>query len=118
MRSEAQYLADIVEAADAIARFLSGVDRNAFLQDELRQSAVIQKIGVIGEAAGKTSPDLRGRYPEVDWPRIVGMRNLLVHGYFSVKLDIVWLTAIQSVPDLRTKSPMFWLRNLGSRLAS
>lgn len=103
MRSEAQYLTDIVEAADAIARFLSGIDRAAFLQDELRQSAVIQKIEVIGEAAGKTSPELRARYPEVDWPKIVGMRNLLVHGYFSIKLGIVWLTATQSVPDLRDK---------------
>jgi uncharacterized protein with HEPN domain len=103
MRSEAQYLTDMVEAADAIARFLSGVDREAFLQDELRQSAVVQKIGVIGEAAGKISPELRDRYPDVDWPRIVGMRNLLVHGYFSIKLGIVWMTATQSIPDLRGK---------------
>jgi len=103
MRSEAQYLTDIVDAADAIARFLTGIDREAFLQDELRQSAVIQKIEVIGEAAGKISPELRGRYPEVDWSRIVGMRNLLVHGYFSIKTAIVWLTATQAVPELRVK---------------
>lgn len=103
MRSEAQYLIDIVEAADAIDRFLTGVDRDAFLQDELRQSAVIQKIGVIGEAAGKISLELRGRYPDVNWPKIVGMRNLLVHGYFSIKLTIVWTTASQAVPQLRTQ---------------
>ena len=70
MRSEEQYLTDIVEAADAIARFLSGVNRQQFLEDELRQSAVIQKIGVIGEAASKITPELRGRYPDVDWPKI------------------------------------------------
>ena len=103
MRSEEPYLADIADAADAIARFLSGVNRQQFLKDELRQSAVIQKIGVIGEAAGRISPELRGRYPEVDWPKIVGMRNLLVHGYFSIKLGIVWMTAAQSIPDLREK---------------
>ena len=103
MRSEEQYLTDIVEAADAIARFLSGIERQQFLEDELRQSAVIQKIGVIGEAAGKISPELRGRYPDVDWPKIVGMRNLLVHGYFSIKLGIVWMTATQSIPELRQK---------------
>ncbi len=101
MRSEEQYLTDIVEAADAIGRFLSDVNREEFLQDELRQSAVIQKIEVIGEAAGKISPELRGRYPEVDWPRIVEMRNLLVHGYFSIKPGIIWMTATQAVPDLR-----------------
>jgi uncharacterized protein with HEPN domain len=100
MRSEAQYLTDMVEAAEAIARFLAGVDRAAFLQDELRQSAVIQKLEVIGEAAGKISPGLRDRYPEVDWSSIVGMRNLLIHGYFSIKLGIVWTTATQAVPEL------------------
>ncbi len=89
MRSEEQYLTDIVEAADAIARFLVGVDKDAFLQDELRQSAVIQKIEVIGEAAGKISGSLRNRYPEVEWSQIVGMRNILIHGYFSVKMGIV-----------------------------
>jgi uncharacterized protein with HEPN domain len=79
MRSEEQYLTDIVEAADAIARFIAGIDQEIFLQDELRQSAVIQKIEVIGEAAGKISHRLRDRYLEVDWPGIVGMRNILVH---------------------------------------
>lgn len=113
MRSEEQYLTDIVAAADAIGRFLLGVDRETFLQDELRQSAVIQKIGVIGEAAGKISPELRQRYSEVSWPKIVGMRNLLVHGYFSVKLGIVWMTATQAVPDLRKKIAIILTQEFG-----
>ena len=103
MRSEEQYLLDMVEAADAIARFLDGIARQDFLNDELRQSAVIQKIEVIGEAAGKVSQNLRNRYPDVDWPKIVGMRNILIHAYFSVKVGIVWQTATQAVPDLREK---------------
>lgn len=100
MRSEKQYLVDIIEAAEAIARFLDGIDREAFLNDELRQSAVLQKIAVIGEVTGKIGPDLRSKYPEVDWPQIVGMRNILVHSYFSVKINIVWQTATQAVPEL------------------
>lgn len=79
MRSDQQYLTDMVEAADAIARFVVGVDGPDFLNDELRQSAVMQKIEVIGEAAGKISQDLRNRYPEIEWAKMVGMRNILVH---------------------------------------
>lgn len=101
MRSERQYLTDMVEAAEAIAQFLTGIDRETFLADALRQSAVIQKIEVIGEAASKIGSDLRSRYPEVSWSQIVGMRNLLVHGYFSIKAVIVWQTATQAVPELR-----------------
>jgi uncharacterized protein with HEPN domain len=93
----------MVEAADAIARFIAGIDREVFLNDEMRQRPVMQKIGVIGEAAGKLSQTLREQYPEVDWPKMVGMGNILVHSYFSVKLNIVWQTATQAVPDLQEK---------------
>jgi uncharacterized protein with HEPN domain len=103
MRSEKQYLTDMVEAADAIARFVADIDRETFLNDELRQSAVMQKIGVVGEAAGKVSLELREQYPDIEWPNIVGMRNILVHSYFSIKQDIIWQTATVAVPGLREK---------------
>jgi uncharacterized protein with HEPN domain len=114
MRSEEQYLTDIVEAADAIARFLAGTDLDEFLGDELRQSAVMQKIGIIGEAAGKVSQDLRNRHPEVEWPKIVGMRNILVHSYFSVKVDIIWRTATLDVPEVRKKVARSLIQEFGS----
>jgi uncharacterized protein with HEPN domain len=93
----------MIEAAEAIACFIADIDGADFLNDGLRQSAVIQKIEVIGEAAGKISPELRERHPEIAWAKMVGMRNILVHSYFSVKPGIVWQTATQAVPDLREK---------------
>jgi len=101
MRSEKLYLTDIVEAADAIERFVAGVEIDEFKQDDMRQSAVIQKILVIGEAASHISEQTRSKYPEVEWPKIVGMRHILVHGYFGADLDIIWQVSIRRVPELR-----------------
>lgn len=65
MRHESLYLHDIVEAADHIARFIAGKDFQAFQESELLRSAVVQKLGVIGEAAARVSEDLTSRHPEV-----------------------------------------------------
>ena len=61
MRSEQLYLTDIVEAADAIARFLDGVDGDTFMGNDLIQSAVLQKLLIIGEAAAHISPEFQAR---------------------------------------------------------
>ena len=79
MRPEALYLTDIVEAADAVERFIEGVQREDFFGDELRQSAVLQKLIVIGEAAARLPVEFRERHPEIEWTDIVGFRNIAVH---------------------------------------
>jgi uncharacterized protein with HEPN domain len=101
MRPEILYLTDIVEAAGAIARFLAGVEREAFLQDELRQSAVQQKLTVIGEAAGRLTPEFQARHPQVAWRKAISLRNITVHEYFSLSWDIIWATATQDIPVVR-----------------
>lgn len=103
MRREELYLTDIVEAADAIQRFVEGIQREDFFDDELRQSAVLQKLIVIGEAAARLSPEFRERRPEIEWADIVGFRNIAVHEYFSVNWSIVWVAATQDAPELRQK---------------
>jgi len=102
MRPDRLYLTDIVEAADAIARFLADFDDEPyFLVDELHQSAVLQKLIVIGEAAARISPETREQHPEISWADIVGFRNIVVHAYFSVDWSIAWVTATHDVPTLR-----------------
>lgn len=101
MRRDELYLSDMVEAADSIWSFLAGRGRDSFLQDDLLRSAVLHKLTIIGEAAARVSEDLRGRHPEVEWPDIVGFRNIAVHAYFVVDWAIVWETATQDAPRLR-----------------
>jgi uncharacterized protein with HEPN domain len=101
MRPEKLYLTDIVEAADAIQRFCRGRNYDDFLYDEMCQSAVLQKLIIIGEAASRLTAEFQAAHSELDWLDIVGFRNFAVHEYFAVNWDIVWYTAIQDVPALR-----------------
>lgn len=101
MRSEELYLLDIVEAIDEIASFLQGRTRDQFLIDRLVQSAVLQKFGIIGEASGSISQELRTRHPEVPWQNARALRNVAVHAYFTVDWSVIWDTAIDDLPPLR-----------------
>ncbi len=101
MRSDALYLADIVQAADAIARFVAGMDEDRFVGDDLVRSAVLHKLTVIGEAAARVSSDLRQSHPEIPWADIVGFRNIAVHAYFSVDWRLVWNAAMADAPALK-----------------
>jgi uncharacterized protein with HEPN domain len=84
MRREELYLTDILEAADAIQRFIQGIEREDFFGDELHQSAVLQKLIVIGEAAARLPEEFIKRHPKVEWADIVAFRNIAVHEYFAV----------------------------------
>ena len=101
MRPEVLYLKDIVEASEAVQRFLTGISREQFLEDEILQSAILQKLIVIGEAAARLSSDFRAEHTKLPWADIIGFRNIAVHEYFAVSWSIVWVTATQDVPLLR-----------------
>jgi uncharacterized protein with HEPN domain len=101
MRPEELYLRDIVEAADAIQRFITSINEDHFMQDELRQSGILQKLTVIGEAAARLPGEFRKAHPVIEWEDIIGFRNIAVHEYFSIMWEIVWTTAIEDVPKLR-----------------
>ncbi len=101
MRSDALYLADILDAIEAIERFVTGFDEARFLADELVQSAVLQKLSIIGEAAARLSDATRAGMPEIPWKEIIGFRNIAVHAYFSVDWRIVFVTVADDLPVLK-----------------
>jgi len=113
MRPEALYLTDIVEAADAIDRFLGQVERRSFLENALLQSAVLQKFILIGEAAAHLPKDFRSQHPEIPWPSVIGLRNIAIHEYFSINWEIIWVTATQDVPPLRRQVAAILARDYG-----
>jgi len=103
MRRDELYLQDIIDAADAIDRFVGGVTEEQFLDDELRQSAVLQKLMIMGESAARISSELKDRHADIAWRDIIAFRNFAVHAYFAVDWHIVWYTAMHDAPLLRNK---------------
>lgn len=101
MRHDDLYLKDIDDAAGAIERFIGKKQYRGFLKDEVLQSAVLQKLIVIGEAAARISQEFRKGHPGIEWESIVAFRNIAVHEYFAVNWKIVWNTATDEVPALR-----------------
>ncbi len=101
MRRDELYLHDMVEAAEAVGSFIRGVSRDEFMSDDLRRSAVLQKLIVIGEAASRISPQTRAAHPDVPWRDIAAFGNIAVHAYFSIDWNIVWHTAVTEVPSLK-----------------
>jgi uncharacterized protein with HEPN domain len=73
---------------------------DAFRQDEMVQVWVIHHLQVIGEAARGMSQSLRERHPEVPWPEIVALRNILVHEYFGLNMQQVWTMTQKDLPEL------------------
>lgn len=102
MRSDRLYVADMLDAIAAIERFVERVDPFEFLANELVQSAVLQKLTIIGEAAARLSPAACAAMPTVPWKEIVGFRNIAVHAYFSVDWRVVHVTITDDLPPLKT----------------
>lgn len=100
MRDPKERLRDILESIAAIERYL-GRGRTAFEQDELLQVWFVHHLQIIWEAARALPEDVRSMAPEIEWPKTIGMRNILVHAYFDMDLDIVWDAASRDAPALK-----------------
>ena len=102
MKEERVYLAHMLERADRILKYIKP-GREAFMSYEQIQDSVIRNLEIIGEAAKRVPPELRAELPNVDWPAIGAMRNILAHDYVDVDLEEVWNAAAQDVPVPRER---------------
>ena len=100
MRDERTFLWDMVRRARLALRFVEGKTREEFLGDRMLQEAVIRQITVIGEAAKKVTPEVRAKLPELPFSQMAKMRDIVIHVYWDVQLDIVWSTASRDLPPL------------------
>lgn len=102
MRDDTERLRDILEAIAQIERYaMQG--RATFDQEELVQVWIVHHLQIIGEAASTLSESLMGRSLDIPWAEIVAFRNILVHEYFRVNLELVWRIVEQDLPDLKVR---------------
>jgi uncharacterized protein with HEPN domain len=97
---DASQLADMRRFASRVDAFVRGHTIDDFDPDSELRFAVERGIEIIGEAASRVSGPLRGEHPEIAWGQIIGMRNVLAHGYATVDGVVLWRIATTDVPEL------------------
>ena len=83
-------LSDILEAIEKIKKYTEGLNFEKFSEDSKTSDAVIRNFEIIGEASNRLPEFFKEKYPEINWYRIIGFRNRIVHDYMGIDYEIVW----------------------------
>lgn len=100
MRNDRERLSDILEAIENIEKY-AAEGKEAFEQDELIQTWILHHLLILGEAAAKVSDEFQEEHNRIPWSQIIGMRNILVHHYFGIDLEVVWGLIEKDLPELK-----------------
>lgn len=94
------YLRDILEAIRRIEKYTENISFDEFVDNELIQDGVLRNLEVIGEAVKNIPDDIKSDNPNVEWRKIAGLRDILIHAYFGIDVEIIWDIVKNKVPEL------------------
>lgn len=97
------FLEHILESIRLIEVYTDQVSKQDFFDSPQIQDAVIRRLEIIGEAVKNLPMELREKHLGVPWPQIAGMRDVLIHEYFGINLEMIWIAVKRDLPELKQK---------------
>ncbi len=92
---------DIWDSIEKIERYIENMTQDNFQNDEKTTDAVVRNLEIIGEAAGRLPENFTDQHSEIEWVKIIGLRNRIVHEYFGVDLQIIWQILKNDLPAFK-----------------
>ena len=102
-RKDVVFIEHVLDAINDIEFSIKNLSKEKFIEDKDIKDATIRRIEIIGEAIKNVSEKTKKKYPKVEWKKIIGTRDILIHAYFDVDLDITWDIIKINLPDLKGK---------------
>ena len=103
MRRDNLFIEDILDAMNKIFKYTEEMDKEEFKKNQLVIDAVLRNIEIVGEAANKVSNEMKSDYQDIPWSKMIGLRNIVIHDYFGVDLDIIWEVITVNLPETKPK---------------
>ena len=97
------FIEDILESIKLIEKYIRNISKENLDNNQKLKDSIARRLEIIGEAVKNIPDDFREKYPEVPWKKIAGLRDIIIHTYFNIDLDITWDIIKKDLPDLKEK---------------